>query len=270
MALENPALSLSVKVQDILYILEGILKERNWTKFDLANLKLTYIPYYIFNYDILVEDSQGSQGTSGVMAIDAVSGKLEPALVDITERQPLVYEKEISHDIQYDLQQVAITKDELKETAKLKLAGQLGLKKENIAISGIRLVYWPIWIIFVELPGMIQKVQVDGVAGMPMNIEEVPERQKGWIEVTADTLQKLKSPSGWSQLSGTAIRAAGGKLKGGASKAKENVAGSGDATHATLKWLFTTKIGLYSLLLLAILVLFVVLSMSNSIPKVIG
>ena len=82
--LENPALSLSIGMQDILGILEATLREKNWKNFELANLKLVYEPYYIFNYDLLVEQEvQGqtfSQGTSGIIAMNAINGKLEPVL----------------------------------------------------------------------------------------------------------------------------------------------------------------------------------------------
>jgi len=261
MALENPALSLSVRVQDILSILESILKERNWKDFELANLKLVYTPFFLFNYDILVEgEGQSSQGTSGLMALNAVNGKLEPALVEIIEKQPVSYEKEITHDIQYEIASAAMTKEEVKDAGRFKLAGQLGIKKESVAVSGVRIVYWPIWTIFVELSKNIQKVEVDGVSGYPLNVEEVPEREKGWLEVTADTLQKMKSPSGWVELSGALASAAGGKLKSGVSKAGEQ-AKEGSQTHSTVKWLFTTKLGLYSVVLVAILVLILLLTM---------
>jgi hypothetical protein len=264
MALENPALALTIKVQDILYILEGILKQRNWKDFELASIKLVYTPFHIFNYDILVEDkdSQTSQGTSGVMAINAVNGRLDPELVDIIEKQPVTYEKEISHDIQYEVAPTAISKDELKETGRVKLAAQLGVKKENVSVSGIRTVYWPVWTVFAELTGMVQKIEVDGVTGVPLNIEEVPTREKGWLEVTADTLQKMKSPSGWVELGGSVATAAGGRLASGAEKVGEQTK-SGSPAHHTLKWFVTTKMGLYSLVLLLILILVVYLFYIN-------
>ncbi len=260
MALENPALALTVKVQDILYILEGILKQRNWKDFELASIKLVYTPFHLFNYDILVEDkdSQASQGTSGVMAINAVNGRLDPELVDIIEKQPVTYEKEISHDIQYEVAPIAISREELKETGRVKLAAQLGVKKESVSVSGIRTVYWPVWTVFAELTGMVQKIEVDGVTGVPLNIEEVPTREKGWMEVTADTLQKMKSPSGWAELGGSVAAAAGDRLSSGAAKVGEQ-AKPGSPAHHTLKWFVTTRIGMYSLVLLLILILVVYL-----------
>jgi len=266
MVLENPALALVVKTQDILSILESILKERNWKNFELANLKLVYNPVYLFNYDIIVEEQKGnqtvSQGTSGLMAMNGINGKLEPSLVDVIEKQPVSYEKEISHDIQYEIEQPAVTRDELKDSGRVKLASQLGLKKDSVTISGIRMVYWPIWTVFVELSSMVQKIEVDGVTGYPLNIQEVPEREKGWLEVTADTLQKMKSPSGWADLSSAAGSAATHRLMRGAASATEQVK-EGSSLHQTTKWLVTTKLGLYSLVLVAILILILVMTQKS-------
>jgi hypothetical protein len=267
MVLENPALSLSVRVQDILSILESILKERNWKEFELANLKLVYTPFYFFNYDIIIEDDKGSQGTSGMMALNAVNGKLDSSLLSIIEKQPVSYEREISHDIQYEIEPVAITKDEVKEAGRVKIAGQLGIKKDNVAVSGVRMVYWPIWRIYVEIAGMVQKVEVEGVNGYPLNIEEVPEKEKGWLEVTADTLEKMKSPSGWAQLGGAFTSVAGSKLKGGASTAASEVI-SASPVHHTIKWFTTTKMGIYSIILLLILLLLLFATDKIKIPGV--
>ena len=108
MLLEYPALSLSIGVQDILSILEDTLKEKNWKNIELANLKLLYTPFYLFNYDTLVEvEMEGrtvSRGFSGLMALNGVTGELEPLLTEIMEKQPVSYEKEISHDLKHEVE----------------------------------------------------------------------------------------------------------------------------------------------------------------------
>jgi len=79
MLLDKPALKLNIGVQDILEILEQTLKQKNWNNFDVASLKLLYIPFYLFNYDTLieVEGQPYSQGFSGLMAMNAVTGELK-------------------------------------------------------------------------------------------------------------------------------------------------------------------------------------------------
>lgn len=256
MVLENPALSLNISVQDILDILEKTLKEKNWKHFELANLKLVYIPFYIFNYDLLieekVEEQTFSRGTSGVMAINAIDGKLEPLLTDIMEEQPVSYEKDISHDLQYEIKKPAIKEKELADTIKVKLAGQFGVGKDSVAPSGFRLVYWPVWIIFVTLPNKIQRVEVEAVSGYPLNFEEVPKREMGWMEVTADTLSKMKTAKGWKELAKKTVSITASGFKGAAGKEKKGK--SGGLSY----WFLHTKYGHWTLILtlLFILVMF--------------
>ncbi|MEM0372282.1 MAG: hypothetical protein QXO69_00345 [archaeon] len=257
MILENPALQLSVGMQDILDILESTLKERNWTHFDVANLKLTYVPFYVFNYDTLVEkkveSDTYSQGFSGLMAMNAVTGKLEPLLTQILSEQPVNYEREISHDLQYEMQNPAILGDEVKESARLKLAGQFNVGKDSMSISGVRLVYWPIWKVFVTLPNKrIQKMEVEAVAGYPLNVEEVPEREKTWMEVTSETLAKLKTPQGWAELSKTAIKTTAAAVTSGA----KNQPRGESSLSKLVAWLIHSKNGRYALIgIIAIIVI---------------
>ncbi len=254
--LENPAASLRIEFKDIMDILSDILKERNWKKFDTSNINLTYYPYYIFNYDVLVEQEvrgqQVSQGFSGKTALNAIEADLEPALTEVMDNQPIDFEKEIATDIDYDLKTPAISEDEKKETTKIKLASQFNVSKEDVATSAYRLVYWPIWVIFVKIPGEgIQKLMIDGVAGYPLNVEEVPEREKGWVEVSKDTFEKLKSPKGWGELGKTAAKATAGGMKTAVTKEREESSKTSGAVH----WLFHTKTGQYTVILLVLLIL---------------
>lgn len=253
MILENPALKLNIGMQDILEVLESTLKEKNWEHFELANLKLTYIPFYIFNYDTLIEqkieEQTLSEGFNGLMAMNAITGKLEPLLTQIMNEQAVDYEKKIEHELQYEMQNPSILGDEAKQTAKLRLAGQFKVGKDSLAISGMRLVYWPIWKIFVTLSNKrVQRIEVEAVSGYPMNIEEVPEREKTWMEVTGDTLKELKTAKGWAKLSKTTLKTTGAAVQSVGEKSK------GPITKM-FNWLLYTKIGRYVLIGFFILLL---------------
>jgi len=245
MLLDNPTLELRIEVQDILEILENILKEKNWKNFDVASLKLMYMPFYIFNYDTLVEtEIQGqpySQGFSGMMAMNAITGELEPILSDTMETRSVKQVREITHDLQYELQKPAISLKEVKDSAQIKLAGQFNLRKKDLAVSGFRLFYWPIWRIFVQLKNRVQRVDVEAIDGNPLNFEQVPIREKTWMEVTGDTFKKLKTTKGWAEIGGSVIS--------GASSGAQNVGRSG-----IFDWLFKTQMGLYTLLAIAALI----------------
>lgn len=253
--LDNPAVSLRIQFKDIMDILSDILEERNWKKFDTSNIELEYRPFYIFNYDVLVEQDVGgrqvSEGFSGKTALNARDPDLEPLLIQIMDNQRIEFEKEISTEVDYDIKKPLISEDELKETCTMKLASQFNVSKDNVSTSAFRLVYWPFWVIFVSIPGEgTQKLLVDGFSGYPVNAEQVPEREKGWVEVSKETFQKLKSPKGWGELSKTAAKTTAGGVKTAVEKGGEEAKGAG-AAH----WLFRTKTGQYTVILLVLLLL---------------
>jgi len=252
--LPHPALTLNIGVQDILGILEDILKEKNWTNFEVANLKLVYTPYFLFNYDTLVEADIGgqaySQGFSGLMAMNAVTGELEPTLTQIMESQPVSYEKEPSHDLQYELETPVFSNEEVKEAAKLKMAGQFNLPRKAVSITGIRVIYWPTWKVFVSLPRRTQRMDVDAVSGFPLNFEQVPTREKTWLEVSKETIGKMKTPGGWAEISKKAVA---GAAKGGKVAAK-----GGSGAGGTLDWLIHSNTGRYALLAMLGLIVVIV------------
>jgi hypothetical protein len=257
MILENPAPALNIGVQDILGILEGTLRDKNWRNFEMASLKLIYVPHYLFNYDVLVEQEGSSQGFSGNMAMNAITGKLESLLSDVVEKQMISFEKELSHDLQYELEQPAVRENEVADACKVKLAGQFGVTKSAISVSGFRLVNWPVWRIFVQLPRRpMQKIDIEAVSGYALNFSEVPVKEKTWLEVTSDTLTKMKTPGGWAELSKKAASTAASGARAAATK-EPGETKAGGATY----WLLHTKMGRYTILLVLLLIfLFIVMS----------
>jgi hypothetical protein len=252
MILESPALALNIDVQSLVEIVDKTLKERNWKHYETVDFKLVYTPYYLFNYDVLIEQKEEtqtfSQGTSGLMAINAVTGKLEPHLVQIMDSQPVKYDKNTKDDLNPQVDKPAITMQELPDTCKIKMAGQFGVGKESLAVSGFRLTYWPVWRVFVSLPEGIQKMEVEGVNGYTLNIEEVPEREKGWLEVTADTFEKMKTPAGLMELTKGAGKFATGAATKSSSKTPEH-------SQGIIHWIFYTTPGRFSLFLVIILII---------------
>ncbi len=252
MILDNPALALNIDVQSLVETIDRTLKERNWKHYETVDFKLVYSPFYLFNYDVLIEQKEQnqtfSQGTAGLMAINAISGKLEPYLVQIMDSQPVKYEKNTRDDLNPQVDKPAITMQELPETCKIKMAGQFSVGKDSLAVSGFRLVYWPIWRVFVSLPEGIQKMEVEGVNGYTLNIGEVPEREKGWMEVTADTFEKMKTPKGLMELTKGAGKFAAGAMVQTATKAPTHSKG-------IIDWLLHTTPGRFTVLFVVILII---------------
>lgn len=220
MLLDIPAVKNRLSINDVLGILDGVIKQKHWRTFDVASLKLVYIPFWTFNYDLYMEakDQLGrtqSQAVGGRMAVNAISGNLSPEIIKMIEEEPVDLENEISHNIEYEMQKPAISEEEIKEIAKIKVAGNMGIAKENVTISGAKLIYVPIWNVFVKVSKGVYKITIDSVMGYPSNYEKVPERERGIMEVTQDKLEELKNPQAWSQYGRRAISIMQGKEQSG-------------------------------------------------------
>ncbi len=204
MILDKPALVLRYTVDDVVEAVDRSLRRRGWKEFEISSLKLYYLPFYIFNYDVLVEQSvQGqtfSQGFSGTMAMDAVSGKLQPLITELLDSQPVSFEKKVSHDIQFTPVTPALKPDEAKRTAARQLAGKFGIGAESVETAGFRIIYWPVWRVFVSMPAGFYKLDVDGFSGVILNEGEIPVREKTWKDVMAETIDLMKTPKGWAVL----------------------------------------------------------------------
>lgn len=220
MILSLPTYKLRIRLNDALGILDGIMKEKHWRKFDVASIKLVYEPYWLFNYDVYLEMKDQVKGTvsqtfGSRMALNAVTGDLAPEIMRVIESQPVETEKEISHSIEFDAEKLTITKDEIKNVSKVKIAGQVGIGKEGVVVSGLKAVYLPVWRVFTSIKGKgTYRVDIDGLMGLPFNYQQVPERERGVLEITQETLEELKNPSAWGKYAKKAIGLVEKKGKG--------------------------------------------------------
>lgn len=260
--LDAPALQLRMETKDALGILEGILRARHWKDFELANLGLFYVPYWFFNYDVYRELGGQAESFSSRMCMNGVTGQLEPIIAQVTEEIPVEKSKEIVHDTAYKVKNPTVKEKEVKDVAKIKIAGQVGIPKDNVTISGVTLIYVPVYTVWVTLSSGYRRIDLDAISGSPLNIESVPERERGFTEVTADMLEDLKTPQGWVDYSKKAFHWG----LGVSTKMGKRAAGSvgKSATEGSIKrvgtWLLTTKWGRYTLLFLIALLLLILIS----------
>jgi hypothetical protein len=108
----------------------------------------------------------------------------------------------------------------------------------------------PIYVTWISLGKKIQRLEIDGISGSPLNVQEVPEREMGFIEITAETIDKLKTPQGWIDYS----KKAGNWLADIAKQTGGTIAGNVKKS-GIIDWLFKTKSGQYTLLTLTALIL---------------
>ncbi len=248
MLLDKPAFSLSISDSDLAGIVKAILKEKHWRNFKLASAKLVYVPHWIFDFDVYYETESGIETYSSQMAMDAVTGKLNPILIEIMKEIPVNKTKEIPDNA--TAEQVAINLDEAKEVSKIKIAGQLKVPKEKITTYGFQITYLPVYRTWVTLGKRIQRLDIDGISGSPINIQEVPEKERGIIEITADALEELKTPKGWVDYSKKA-----GKWVSDVAKATGGAISGQFKKGGIINWFLFTRPGQYTILILVILLL---------------
>lgn len=249
MLLDAPALQLRYTLKDILGIVERVLKERHWRKFDIESISLVYTPHWFFNFDVYQESEGRSQAYASQMAIDATTGKLNPMIIQIMDSIPVKREREPRHGIEFDALKPALAKEEVKDIATIKVAGEMGLTKSAVTVTGVNLIYIPYWQVWVRLPSGMKRFDLDAISGSPINISNVPERERGQLEITMDMLEELKTPAGWVDYSQKAFN-----WSIGASAA----AGAGishQLSSGVIPWLLGTKMGRYTAAIIVILIL---------------
>jgi len=250
--LDAPAFDLRFTLDDVLGVVESVLKGRHWRNFDIDSVTLRYVPYWFFNYDIYQEVEGKSETYSSQMAMNGLTGEMQPTIIQILESIPVEKSKEITHGIEHTIEQATISKDEIKNIAQLKVAGEMRIPKSTITISGINMAYVPIWRIWVRLGGGgTRRIDLDALSGSPFHIDTVPERERGTMEVTIDMLQDLKRPEGWIDYSTKAFNWGFGVVKHAGGQA----AGAAGQGTGMAQWLLGTKMGRYTALGIIIVVL---------------
>lgn len=202
MILGKKAFLVSFDLERMQGLVKEHLGERHWKKFDLGEITLSYAPYYVFNFDAFLESDQGGKSVvsdhdSGTMAMNAVSGELSDEVAELAEENEIAFVKSPGEGISFEVEKPSYSAEEVKRIAPLRIASKLGIGKEGVIASGFELAYLPEWVAKVKLEGEEYDLRVNAVSGEVISEEEIPFRQKGWGEVTKETLSDLKHPRGW-------------------------------------------------------------------------
>lgn len=196
-------------------IVQKTLSQKGWKKLEIEDVKLVYVPYWLFSFDVI---AQGGSSPTGKTSLNAFTGELNDFVPVLFER-PLKKTRETAEGIEAEVEPTSITAAEVKEAAAVKVAAHAGLGKESVSISGATKFYIPFYRIWVEVANDTFKVDVDAMLGYPSGLEALPERAKSWDEATKETVNKLKTPSGWVELGSKTVsevgNAASGKPLGG-------------------------------------------------------
>lgn len=191
-------------------IVQKALAQKGWKKFEIEDVKLVYVPYWLFSFDVI---AQGGASPTGKTALNAFTGELNDFIPVLFDR-PLKKTRETAEGVEAEIEPTSITAGEVKEAAAVKVAAHVGLGKDSVSISGATKFYVPFYRIWVDVANDTFKIDVDAMLGYPSGLEALPERTKSWDEATKETVEKLKTPSGWAELGSKTVSEVGKAASG--------------------------------------------------------
>jgi hypothetical protein len=255
--LGNPSLPLIVPVEEALKKISLVLTEKNWKDFEIGTLKLSFVPYFIFTYHYYIESEKNGKkiiesSADGQLVLGGKSLKIENGLLKIiSENIPKAISSPPS--VEFEEKETQITKKTQDAVLQTKAAEFFKIPRETITVSSIKKILIPFYESFITLEENTYQITINALDGKLMGVEKVPSREKGFIEITKETLGDLKDPKAWLQYTkGLAIETAkfiSGKNSSEASSSKET-----KSSKVNISFLYSK----YLLLLIILLALFVI------------
>lgn len=198
----NPVFPITFQIEEVASLVEEILRKKNWHRFEKGEIKLVLTPFYLFYYDAVFEEEGKPTGKSerGRLALNAQTAELTKEMAEaMPEEEALV--KELPDSYPLILRKALFSKQEAEKIALLKTASMIGTDRKNVILTNFQVIYFPLWLAFVTVAKETYQLEISAVTGEVFGEEKVPEREKGFVEVTKETLSELKKPGAWIKYS---------------------------------------------------------------------
>lgn len=193
----NPVFPISVGLEKVAGTIEETIKKKHWKRFEKGEIKLVLTPFYFFYYDAVFEDKETERGR---LALNGETAALERELAEtVPDEAELV--KELPDDYPLIVRKPLFSEKEAEKIALLKTANIVGVERKDVVLTGFKIVYYPMWLAFVTVNDTTHELEISAVTGEIVNEEIVPLREKGFVEITKETLSELKEPGAWVKYS---------------------------------------------------------------------
>jgi hypothetical protein len=207
----KPVYPISVKLEKAAEVIEKALREKNWRRFEKGEIKLVLTPFYLFYYDAALPGEKKGKTERARLALNGETAELGKELADsIPDDASLV--RELPDEYPLVVRSPLFSEPEARKIAVLKTASMLGVSREDLVLTGFKMIYYPMWIAFATVAGQTYQLEISAVSGEVFGEEKVPEREKGFVEITKETLEELKQPGAWVKYSKEIAAIAGEKL----------------------------------------------------------
>ena len=263
MYLGNPLLPITVTAESAEASLKKKLAQKNWHEYELAKLKLDLVPYFLFNYHYYIESDNGGKSTikntvHGTLAVDGHDISVREDLTDLIKYTWKKAVAEVPRD-EFDEKWCNIEKKEQDEVLQLTTAEHFNVPKQNVVISSARKFFVPLYKTSVKLEEYEYQFIINAVDGTISGLKEVPVREKGYMEITKETVRELKSPKSWVKYSKEALTEGTVAIfKGEKGKSKEKITQtktSFSSKSLNLSWLDSKPVWILIILLAILLIL---------------
>ena len=211
----TPVFPISFPLEKVAELIEETILKKNWKSFEKGEVKLVLTPFYLFYYDVAFEKNGKPTGKTkhGRLALNGETAELSEELAkSMPDETKLLQELDDEYPIV--VRKPIFSKLEAEKIALLKTASLLEADRKDIVLTGFKAIYYPMWIAFATIGEQTYEFEISAVTGEVFGEEKVPEREKGFVELTHETLQELKKPGAWVKYSKEIAQIGGGKLAG--------------------------------------------------------
>ena len=123
----------------------------------------------------------------------------------------------------------------------IKVAHFFKLPKETVVISSLKKCFLPVYETFITIGEKTHKINVNAYGeGNIVGVEDVADREKGFIELTKEALEELSTPKGWVNYSKGIVNEVGKSLSGNQKETtapkEKNVNPGFDLSFFASKW----------------------------------
>jgi len=203
MFIEKPAFPVSIDLSEAGEKVSSLLKKKHWKGFTFSSTNLIYVPYWFYSYDVAEETEKKTKHvSSGFKALNAFSREFDDEVAELHSLEDASRTNEVDEDSNPRVLQLKLSESEAKDLILVKTASMENTVKANVMISGLEMLFVPFWIVKVNVKTDVTEkhglaLKINATTGKIINDAVLPFREKGFSELTSETLKELSNPIEW-------------------------------------------------------------------------
>lgn len=201
MYLSSPLLPINASIPKINQQIKEALSKKDWREIEIEKPVLILVPYFLYNYHYYTEHKDDGKGIikdtfDGILVINGHTIKIEEDLVELIKHS---WKKSIQTTPKEKFEEKwnNIDRKQQHEVIQLKTAEYFDVPKQNVIVTSVRKVLLAFYLTKVKVDHQEFEIKVNALNEKILGLEKIPSREKGFVELTKDTLHDLKKPKNW-------------------------------------------------------------------------